>query len=448
MMQNSTPIKSAINTKHEQDWYGTTNNFSLVLFLTYVFIFYTQLTSRWHLLTSIRFEFLLGSILVIIALLTKTYKCEPSKLINIVIVFYFICLFSFFFTPDLETTWFTFYTYVIKYSCFSLFVYKFVTGPRELKLFLIALFLAWLKMGQEGFLGTITGSMLWMNQGVMRLHGPTGLYLHPNSFAGFAVGTLPFVYYLFFAVKNNIVRIALIGQLIFSLNIILHSGSRTAYVAIFLLLFYLIYQTKYKIKYLVSLFAIIIVLAPYIPEQYTDRFETIFTGQEKVGQSSAKRKQILIDAVEIFLDNPFGVGVGAFPKTREQYFNRAQDTHNLYLQIATELGIQGLLLFTVLIFMLFMVLNRVVNDANEQLSSLKNKLTVESANFAIESHIKDLQLIQATAYALKMFIVARLALGLFGHDLYEIYWWFSIGIASSLYAIIQKSNNKTEHLLK
>jgi hypothetical protein len=336
----------------------------------------------------------------------------------------------------------------------SLFIYKFVVGPKELKLFFIALFLAWLKIGQEGFLGTFTGGMMWMNQGVMRLHGPTGMYFHPNSFGGFAIGTLPFVYYFFLAIKNNIVRALLILQLVFSFNIILHSGSRTSYVALFFMLLYLFYQTKHKFKYIIITMVVAAVLVPYIPEQYTDRFGSIFTGQDKVGQSTVKRKEILRDAVSIFAQNPFGVGVGGFSKTRQEYFGREQDTHNLYLQVATNLGIQGLIVFGIMIFMLFKVLNKVIGRADQQITQLQEKINNDGDGDGdgdsdyVKTHINDLNFIKAAANALKMFITARLILGLFGHDLYEIYWWFSIGIASALYSIIQKSNNKTESLIK
>jgi len=40
------------------------------------------------------------------------------------------------------------------------------------------------------------------------------------------------------------------------------------------------------------------------------------------------------------------------------------------------------------------------------------------------------------ARAVSLFIIIRLGLGLFGMDLYEIYWWFILGLAISLNNII------------
>ena len=63
------------------------------------------------------------------------------------------------------------------------------------------------------------------------------------------------------------------------------------------------------------------------------------------------------------------------------------------------------------------------NDLREDRKSLITKLLAES------------QLTYATAKAIIVFIVIRLLLGVFGMDLYEIYWWFSLGISISLYYI-------------
>ena len=84
---------------------------------------------------------------------------------------------------------------------------------------------------------------------------------------------------------------------------------------------------------------------PLIPSGYIERAETIFTQKDKEGNSTGTRKEILRDAWTVFLDNPLGVGVGAFPAVRQQRFGRTQDTHILYLEIGTNLGIQGLIIF-------------------------------------------------------------------------------------------------------
>ena len=52
-------------------------------------------------------------------------------------------------------------------------------------------------------------------------------------------------------------------------------------------------------------------------------------------------------------------------------------------------------------------------------------------------------LMQAVAKAVFLFICVRLGLGLFGMDLYEIYWWFALGTTIALYKMNEVAEQKT-----
>lgn len=51
---------------------------------------------------------------------------------------------------------------------------------------------------------------------------------------------------------------------------------------------------------------------------------------------------------------------------------------------------------------------------------------------AVRSHRSDILLLIAVCDSIILFVTLRLFLGLFGMDLYEIYWWFSIGLTTSV----------------
>jgi hypothetical protein len=53
---------------------------------------------------------------------------------------------------------------------------------------------------------------------------------------------------------------------------------------------------------------------------------------------------------------------------------------------------------------------------------------------------------RAVANATTSFLVIRLALGLFGHDLYEVYWWFCAGLVISLSNMCGVARQRTEAL--
>lgn len=433
-------------SEKEKIAYPQTNEIVLWLFCGYVIFWYLQGSYRIPVLGAMRFEFIYGAVLGVIVLVTGGLSRLSSPLVKYVVLLFLCMLIEIPFSYNQPLSWSIFVDRVLKFAAMGVFIAAFVTNPRSLIFFLGAFLLACLKMGQEGFLGMITGNMVWENQGIMRLHGATPLYEHPNSFSGMALGTLPFIYYLFPLVPRW-AKIVLALLAAFSANIILFTGSRTGYVAFFVMVMFVFYKSRNKKKFFaIALVAGILGLA-VVPQDYVERFESIFTGQEKEGRSSETRIQILKDAWEVFLSHPLGVGVAAFPTVRMARFGRVQDTHNLYLEIATNLGIQGLIIFAMFIYSMLKLLNKLRKSALDQIRTLEGALVRIDDGCAhadvYHKHIFDLKLMHATVSAVYLFIVIRLALGLFGMDLYEIYWWFASGLAVALYNIINHAQKKT-----
>jgi hypothetical protein len=248
------------------------------------------------------------------------------------------------------------------------------------------------------------------------------------------------------------VRTVLAVQAFLALNIIVFSGSRTGYVGLLGILVFLFFVTKAKKKFVVYTAALAVAAVVFVPGQYFERFDTIYTMEEKEGASSATRIEILKDAVEIFASHPFGVGIQAFPAVRKTTFGREQDTHNLYLEVATNLGIQGLFVFGLLIFKLLQTLRASEKEIVRQIGLLREKLAEVVGDSShdpaggIVAHIKDLELVVACARGLFLFVIVRLILGVFGMDLYEIYWWFAIGLTIAIFNIGRAAEEKTSVL--
>ncbi len=403
---------------------------ALFFFCGYVIEWYMQIGYRMPALGAIRFEFIYAFILTAIAFFfTPKIDTDCPLLINIVLYFLVLAI-QIPFSHDFNTSWDIFVDRILKFAFLAFFIVAFVRSPSHMKFFLATFLLACMKMGQEGLVGRITGGLVWENQGIMRLHGPTPLYEHPNSFSGMAIGTLPFLYYLW-PLTNKYVRIILLVIGLLSLNIIIYSGSRTAYVGLAVFLFCIFITANNKKRFIMIMAVLSVIALPLIPADYIGRFDSIFTGKEKEGQSSEARIEILKDAVQIFLEHPLGVGLAAFPKVRKEKFDRIQDTHNLYLEIATNLGIQGFVIVSLLIYKMLSVLNSIKTAAHEYISSLGINGNDIDSRLTI-----DLKFIKAVSLATTSFIVIRLALGLFGMDLYEIYWWFAMGITVSLYSMM------------
>lgn len=417
-------LSSPVQNYHAESRTVKENKSLVYLTCIYIFAWYLQLGNRIDILGDIRFEFFLGSFLVvcaIIRLLNDKQKATPLR--KPIVIFFSILVFYTIFSYDHSRSWEVFYERVLKFSMLALFFTAFIRTPWALKLAITAFLLAMMKLGQEGFVGWLTGSMIWENQGVPRLHGQQGgLYGHPNSFSGMAVGCLPFIYY-FYPIANKIQKLALAALGICCIVIIVFTGSRTGYVATGLLIAYFWWEKERvgKLKFLALAALLLPVILYLLPPDYIDRFISIFTLEEKEGASTEARLGIIKDAFAVFLSHPWGVGVSAFPSVRMDMFGRYQDTHNLYLELLTNLSVFGLGAFAYL-----------VSSAIKINSRIRANLMPK-----INSKSQDVSFINACARAILAFTLARLFLGLFGMDTYEIYWWFIAGVTISIWRIDQ-----------
>lgn len=443
------PVRPKIQTDTE---YPQVHWAMVSVFLAFIVFRYLEGGERIPALGAIRLEFILGlglSVIgVVMYLRRKPVVPIPSLTWALLLVVWIALFIPLSIAPGLS--WQTFVDRVVKFMMVAILIAAFVTNPTLLRWFLAAYLLAFAKMTQEGIHGVITGSLMWENQGIMRLHGPSGSYLHPNTFAGTQLITLPFLYHLAPLVPRYW-RIVLVTQAVGVLAIVMFCGSRTSYVGLFVWILVLIAQAKSRWKALASVAVCAMLATPFLPQQYLERLESVVTQQEKEGASIDTRKEILRDAWQIFLDHPIaGVGAGAFPIAREQAFGRIQDTHNLYLEVATNLGIVGLILFLGFAISMVRSLIRHSEIFARQVSELDGfaKRLNESSTLLdqIRQHTADLRWMRATSLATTSFLLIRLTNGFFGHDLYEVYWWFALGVVIALTRMEGVARTKTAAL--
>lgn len=425
--------------------FPSVNNIVVYLLCIYVFIWYVQIGTRIDFLGKIRFEFLLGALLTLVSIYYFLSSKDKSTFLSKYIkLFFFVLIIQVPFSYDFNISLNFFIDRVVKFSLLALFIVSIIKSPWSLKLFIFAMLIAWLKLGQEAFLGWLSGSLVWQNQGIMRLHGSIPNLKHPNSLSGFGVSLLPFVYFLF-PVYKKFGKLILSTLFIFSLVIIIFTGSRTGYVATLGFILYIFWGSKNKIKSILITFIILFVAFSYIPNQYIERFESIYTLEEKEGKSSSARIQIIKDAVFIFFKHPFGVGIHAFPKVRAEYFGRSADTHNLYLEVLTNLGFQGFIIFLLLIFSILKISKK---TQYKLILIRENILKSEKRSKILISEINNIEFVLAVSKSITAYIIIRLYLGLFGMDLYEIYWWLAIGLVLSIYRISEYYDKQMNYVLK
>lgn len=420
------------------------------VFLVFVVAWYMNWGGRRDFFATIRFEFVVGIVLLAICIFLVTQGRIPFTRSRSVLIaagaLGLAMLVQVPFAADPKMAHFIFFERgVVKFMMMAFFIIVMVQSPRSMLWFLLAFLFACLYVTQESVQGLISGGLYWESQGIMRLHGSVRMYAHPNSLAGLAMGVVPFVIFLFPVVKSKIIRLGFLAVFTTSIICVIFSGSRTAYVAIFAFLLFWWAVSPNKIRFLVSAVVLAVVLYPAVPQQYRERLKSI-TGKEAEGNSRLTRIQILKDAREIFLANPAGVGLASFPAVRMQRFGRFQDTHNLYFEIATNLGVQGLAAFIVFITYMFRGNRRAFREYSALLKRfspyLRHSGLSPPVRGATRKYCSDLQFLCAVVKAVAGFVFVRLMLGFFGMDMYEIYWWFALGLTVALLNLMDAVKSK------
>jgi putative inorganic carbon (HCO3(-)) transporter len=420
-----------------------------VIFLVWVWGRYIEIGVRGGgLLGAVRFEFTIGTLLILLCL--PVLAATPLSIMRSKYVICGITLLlvtmvvqiPFAARPSLAQG--IFVDRVVKFAFLTVFIAVLVRSPKAMMWFVVVWMVSIFWITAESVRGLLSGSLVWQNQGISRLHGAVPIYFHPNSLAGVSMGAVPFIVFLWPVWRRWWQRFALLALLVTSMVCVIFSGSRTAYVAILSFLVFWFVRSRHKVRWLVLALVLTPIALIALPQEYKDRFQTI--GAEEEDGSTIARKQILRDAWDVFLDNPGGVGLGCFPVVRAVRFGRSQDTHNLYLEVATNLGIQGFLVFMFFVgammtgsFSAYRAYQRQVESLRRiQLAALPRAMLT-----ALKVHRANLEFLKAVANATAGFIFIRLVLGGFGMDLYEIYWWFGAGITISLVELIDRTSQRT-----
>jgi O-antigen ligase len=90
---------------------------------------------------------------------------------------------------------------------------------------------------------------------------------------------------------------------------------------------------------------------PVMPSSFWNRMDGIINADSDISGSRAARVRLLNQGMEVFADNPLtGIGAGQFQNySGPGIVERWRVTHNVWLQVAAELGLFGLLTFLYLV---------------------------------------------------------------------------------------------------
>jgi len=179
---------------------------------------------------------------------------------------------------------------------------------------------------------------------------------NPNVLAEYLIMVLPFIVAMFLFAKRDINKFGAFMLFAASLGCIVFTWSRGAWLGaiIAMLFFFLVYNRK-TLGVLLT-FSIGLPFLPLIlPSNIVSRFSSIGNLQDT---STSYRVNIWRGVVKMISENfwhGIGVGEGAFSNVYLYYslagIETAPHSHNLFLQITAELGIFGLIVFLIAMFL-------------------------------------------------------------------------------------------------
>lgn len=185
-----------------------------------------------------------------------------------------------------------------------------------------------------------------------RVQGTGGLFGNPNDMALNMVAFLPLAIILALRRGRPLLRAALALGVPALVGAIIFTNSRGGTLGLVAMLAVLLYQIR-RIRPSVAGAVILatLVTIPLLPASFTQRMSSIVNPEEDPTGSREARKRLLREAYQAYLDHPvLGLGAGQFhnynPSDREEVWREA---HNAWLQVASELGTGGLIVFAVIV---------------------------------------------------------------------------------------------------
>jgi len=182
----------------------------------------------------------------------------------------------------------------------------------------------------------------------------------PNYWAMTLVGILPLTIALFKSSRSLIGKMtALCAAGLFVINV-LSTFSRSGLVALVIVVLLLTFKES-RPKWIAPLIFLGIILAVVLvfPQVLWIRIQSLLSGAGPLDPSIRFRLTLASAAMHTFLEHPlFGVGFWNFAAFATRYTAYPMVCHNMYLEIASGLGIFGLLFFVLILGKTFTELRR------------------------------------------------------------------------------------------
>jgi probable O-glycosylation ligase (exosortase A-associated) len=252
----------------------------------------------------------------------------------------------------------------------------------------------------------------YIRMGIQRATGISKTFEDPNAVAMNLGLAIPFLF-VFVREEGPWLKALRAFLILVSVTTVILTGSRAGMIT--LILFALIFSLRSNRKIPALAVSVVLMLLAWtlMPQQYQERFLTIFNPQlsESAAASAQGRIVGLKMGLTMFLDHPFmGVGAGNFPTAWALLYSGEgprvwMQPHNMLGQLIAELGFIGLVAFVSFLYIFL------------------RQLLVFRRNLSPNSWLYH------SSKAIEISLLLLLVSGLFGHNLYRYNWYFLAALA-------------------
>jgi O-antigen ligase len=253
-----------------------------------------------------------------------------------------------------------------------------------------------------------------------RIGGPVG---DPNFFGQIMLVLVPLALDRLWSERTPLLRLLAGYALAISVLTVLFTFSRAGFIGLLFALSLAFLRRRPRLMTIFLLVIICIAILQMVPPEYSERMRTLLDFVPGFQQTDPMRDLAFKDrasnmqaALLMFYDHPvLGVGLGNFEPLYPEYSVRvgtspgrgARSAHSLYVEVAAETGMAGLIALAILLWIMFRTLIRARNDLasadRQQEAGIVSALTVGMAGYML-----------AAAFL---------------HDAYPRYFWLLFGIA-------------------
>jgi O-antigen ligase len=267
----------------------------------------------------------------------------------------------------------------------------------------------------HSFAEFMNGRIEW-RQGISRMVGVDATLNDPNAFASTVLLAIPMLLPFWKEAKGTRARALIAGAAGFWALCILLTGSRSAFIGLCAAGFLYGWHSRYRVRMLVLMPFVGVLLLAVLPGYLHDRFMTLVDpslGPANAQASADGRLEGFLAGMSLWASNPAtGVGPGAFALASGKGFQ----AHNVYGQVAGELGTLGITAFVMLLTSFYRNHREARRRAQEDGRQLDFPLEVSRA--------------------VTLVVLLLLLTGWAGHNLYRYNWeWLAAFQAIALHCL-------------